>query len=289
MIEKKRIYIIVKTYPTISDKYSELVCTAGVLEDGSWIRLYPIPFRKLDFEQKYKKYSWIQVEVERNKQDFRPETYRPVNLDNMKVEKLKLSKSSNVSEEDWKQRRDIIFKNKKIYTNLREIIDKAKSTDFISLAIFKPTELIDFVIQSVEREWDKNKLQHLKELSKQMSLFQTPEEIDKEFKVVQKVPYKFSYKFKDDCGKISTMMIEDWEIGMLYFNCLQQAEGDEDIAIQKVKEKYWNSFIKRDLYFFLGTTKKFHNRAKNPFIIIGVFYPPYPKNLPMNGQMKLWE
>ena len=136
MIEKKRIYIIVKTYPTISDKYSELVCTAGVLEDGSWIRLYPIPFRKLDFEQKYKKYSWIQVEVERNKQDFRPETYRPVNLDNMKVEKLKLSKSSNVSEEDWKQRRDIIFKNKKIYTNLREIIDKAKSTDFISLAIF---------------------------------------------------------------------------------------------------------------------------------------------------------
>jgi len=98
MIEKKRIYIIVKTYPTISDKYSELVCTAGVLEDGSWIRLYPIPFRKLDFEQKYKKYSWIQVEVERNKQDFRPETYRPVNLDNMKVEKLKLSKSSNVSE-----------------------------------------------------------------------------------------------------------------------------------------------------------------------------------------------
>ena len=47
MIEKKRIYIIVKTYPTISDKYSELVCTAGVLEDVSWIRLYPIPFRNI--------------------------------------------------------------------------------------------------------------------------------------------------------------------------------------------------------------------------------------------------
>ena len=33
MYEKKRIYILVKTYPTISEKYSELVCTAGVLED----------------------------------------------------------------------------------------------------------------------------------------------------------------------------------------------------------------------------------------------------------------
>jgi hypothetical protein len=31
--------LLVKTYPTISEKYSELVCTAGVLEDGSWIQL----------------------------------------------------------------------------------------------------------------------------------------------------------------------------------------------------------------------------------------------------------
>ena len=30
-------------------------------------------------------------------------------FDNMKVEKLKLSKSADGSEEDWKQRRDIIF------------------------------------------------------------------------------------------------------------------------------------------------------------------------------------
>lgn len=29
-VEKKRIYIVVKTYPTLSDTYIELVCTAGV-------------------------------------------------------------------------------------------------------------------------------------------------------------------------------------------------------------------------------------------------------------------
>jgi len=56
--EKKRIYIVVKTYPTISKEYAELVCTAGILEDGSWIRLYPMPFRKLEEYQKYPKYSW---------------------------------------------------------------------------------------------------------------------------------------------------------------------------------------------------------------------------------------
>lgn len=271
MIEKKRIYIVVKTYPTISDKYSELVCTAGVLEDGSWIRLYPIPFRKLDIDQKYKKYSWIQVEVERNTQDFRPETYRPVNLSKIVVE-------SPPQKVDWELRKKIIFNNKKIYSNLQELISNAKTKHLqTSLAIFKPANVLDFIAEPDSPNWDPKKLQKLKALSQQMNLFQTPEEIANEFKVVQKVPYKFSYIFEDDSGKRSKLMIEDWEIGMLYFNCLKIASGNKNIAIAKVKEKYLNEFSKRDLYFFLGTTKKFHNVSPNPFIIIGVFYPPVPE------------
>ena len=54
----------------------------------------------------------------------------------------------------------------------------------------------------------------------------------------------------------------------------KQAPYDEKVAIRKVKEKYMDEFLKRDLYFFFGTTKAFHNVASNPFIIIGVFYPP---------------
>jgi len=50
--EKKKIYVVAKTYPTMSDKYSHLVCTAGILEDGSWIRLYPVPFLKLNETQR---------------------------------------------------------------------------------------------------------------------------------------------------------------------------------------------------------------------------------------------
>jgi hypothetical protein len=38
---RKRVFITVKTYPPLSEKYDELVCTAGISEDGSWIRLYP--------------------------------------------------------------------------------------------------------------------------------------------------------------------------------------------------------------------------------------------------------
>lgn len=263
--EKKRIYIVVKTYPTISKEYAELVCTAGILEDGSWIRLYPVPFRKLDFDQKYPKYTWIQIEAVRNTGDFRPETYRP-DLSTIVVE-------PNPSKADWDERRKIIFKSQKVYTNLQELIDKAKS-DGTSLAAFKPTKVLDFTVEATERNWDPDKLAILQGLSQQLNLFQTPEEIEEEFKVVRKVPYKFSYKFEDNTGKQSTIMIEDWEIGMLYFNCLDRANGDEHAAIAKVRQKYFDTFMRKDLHFFLGTTKQFHNVAPNPFIIIGTFYPP---------------
>jgi len=267
-MERKRVYIVVKTYPTISKKYAELVCTAGVLEDGSWIRLYPMPFRKLDLDQKYKKYSWIELDVERNTSDFRPETYRPINYETMVAEEPQKA--------NWNQRKEIIFRNKKIHTNLEELITQAKTkTIQTSLAVFKPTKILDFVIESTEREWNKDKLENLEALSAQLSFFQTPEEIEREFKVVNKVPYKFSYVFEDDIGQSSKMMIEDWEIGMLYFHCLARANNDEKIATEKVREKYMTEFSKKDLHFFLGTTKQFHNIAPNPFIIIGVFYPPH--------------
>ena len=170
--EKKRIYIVVKTYPTISKEYAELVCTAGILEDGSWIRLYPVPFRKLDMDEKYPKYTWIEVEVVRNTSDFRPETYRP-DLSTIKV-------GARPSKVDWDERRRIIFNNKIVYTNLDLLISKAKE-DGTSLVVFKPSRLLDFAVEEVERNWDSNKLAILESLSKQMSLFQTPEEINEEF------------------------------------------------------------------------------------------------------------
>ena len=49
-----RVLITVKTYPTISTKYDELVCTAGFREDGTWIRVYPIPFRKKSYKNSNK-------------------------------------------------------------------------------------------------------------------------------------------------------------------------------------------------------------------------------------------
>ena len=70
------------------------------------------------------------------------------------------------------------------------------------------------------------------------------------------------------------MMIEDWEIGQLYWNCLTSHEGNESKAVEDVKKKYFDDFAKtKDLHLFLGTSQLHHLTGKNPFMIIGTFHP----------------
>jgi len=267
MSEKRRVFIVVKTYPTLSKKYDELVCTAGILDDGSWVRIYPLPFRMLDYDSRYKKYQWIELSLIKNISDPRPESYRVID-----PEAITLGQAVDTDKDrSWKTRKTILFEKNPIYRNLTNLITKANANE-LSLAIFKPTKIIDLIIKKVEREWDADCLEHLKERSKQFSLFdlQQEEEVQKEFSRVQKLPYKFSYKFLDDVGKESTLMIEDWEIGALYW----KYSDDEALAVKKVKERYLDDFLTKDIHLFLGTTRQFHGWANNPFVIIGVFYPP---------------
>jgi len=75
-LPKAKILITVKTYPLPSGEYDELVCTAGLFEGKKWIRIYPVPFRSWEAYKQFDKFSWIEVDLVRNKKDFRPETYR---------------------------------------------------------------------------------------------------------------------------------------------------------------------------------------------------------------------
>src|ERR1035437_335735 len=73
------------------------------------------------------------------------------------------------------------------------------------------------------------------------------------FQIMPKLPYKFSYRFKDDAGVESKLMIEDWEVGQLYWSCEKHYGNDQ--AVKKVRQKYMDDFVKtKDLYLFLGTT-----------------------------------
>ena len=129
-----KILITVKTYPSISKKYEELVCTAGFLEDENWIRLYPIQFRKKPYAEQYKKYQWIELDIVKNTSDFRSESFRPFSLDTPIEIIGEIPPDGNT----WAERRKIVFK--KVYTSLATLITEAKDKSICtSLAVFKPT------------------------------------------------------------------------------------------------------------------------------------------------------
>lgn len=253
-----KVLITVKTYPTISGKYDELVCTAGFLEDGTWIRIYPVPFRKRAYTEQYKKYDWIELDLVKNTSDFRPESYRPKSLD------TEINVVGHIdTARNWEERKNFCLG--KVYENLSELIAEAKDKEIgTSLAVFKPTEILDFYAEPVEREWS----------SKQKAALAQQNLFEDKFEIVKKLPYKFKFKYKDNEGKESNMMIEDWETGQLFWNCLARHKGNEQKAIEDVRKKYFDDFaMTKDLYFYLGTTFIHHNRAPNPFVIIGTFHP----------------
>lgn len=261
----ERVLITVKTYPTLSKKHGETVCTAGLREDGSWVRIYPVPFRRIeDLDKRYAKFDWIECDLIQNRvKDKRPESRRPTDLGAFTVVGHMDTKSN------WQERRDIVLGKGEVFTNLSLLISDAKA-DKRSLATFKPAKIIDVVVEEDDREWSEKKLVEMRKNLNQPDLFED-NEWRKTFLVVDKLPYTFSYRFEDDNGRVSTLQILDWEVGALFWRYGRECEKT---AIQKVRQKYMDQFLKTDLHFFLGTTQQWHNVAPNPWVIIGV--APFP-------------
>ena len=280
IIDKARVLVTVKTYPQPSQKYDELVCNAGFVrgDDGKWkwIRIYPVRFRQLPYAQQYRKYEWIELNLKRKWDDFRQESYMPkLGVD----ESIKPGRSiSTRKDPSWSERRRYVLGE--VFDSMKSLIDLAKTRHvWKSLATVKPRELIRLEIVPDEREWPSKFRDELL----QRNLFETSNQLSRRnYQVVRKLPYKYYYRFLTEGDpRPRKLMIEDWEIGALYWNCLAQTEGDEYEANRKVREKYEEKFFEKDLYLFVGTTFANHHIARNPFMIIGVFYPPVPTQLDM--------
>lgn len=102
---KERILITVKTYPTLSQKYGETVCTAGVREDGSWVRIYPVPFRGLDEAEQYRKSDWLECDLVKSRTDSRPETRHPMDMRQL------IPVDHMGTESNWRERRQLLLCN----------------------------------------------------------------------------------------------------------------------------------------------------------------------------------
>lgn len=263
LLRNARVLVTVKAYPKPSGKYEELVCTAGLLNGERWIRIYPVPFRLLDDSEKYPKYAWIELDLERRKdKDFRPESYRPLRGINEEIKVIKKLSPKN----RWRERKRFVLRS--VYESMEQLISDAYSEKSVSLATLKPSRVLDVKVEESDRDWPK----HWAEYLIQHDLFERTANNQK--RIIRKVPYDFSYVFETTDQKKRELKIEDWELGALYWNCLRSSGDDESKAVELVRRKYLELSLS-DIHFFLGTTLQYHQRrVPNPFIIIGVFYPP---------------
>jgi hypothetical protein len=252
--EKKQILITVKAYPNPSAKYGETVCCAGVdLNNFQFVRLYPVPFRDLDSDKKFKKYSIIEVDCAAAQDDKRPESYK-IRYDSIKVIKWIDSK------DNWSERKSIVLNLPQ--KPMCQVYYDAKIID-ISLGFIKPSD--------ISFDWAKHSISNKAEREAcyaQLSFF------NKQKDVIEEIPYYFYYNFKckgeDNCPG-HRLSIIDWEIGQAFRNW-RFRYPTEKILLNKIEQKWLeiSNIMEKDVYFFVGNMKRF----RNIFMVLGVFYPP---------------
>jgi len=246
-----KVLVVAKTYPLPSLKYKELVCTGGVLEDGSFVRLYPIDYRYRSYNQWFKKYQWIELEIEKNEDDPRPESYRPVDSAEIRVlgEPIKTKKN-------WAERKEFVLAGG--VNTMCELNKKGESEK--TFGIIKPKLVKGVEVEEDDREWKAE----WKALFEQYNLF------GDDHKPLEKIPFKFRYVFECEAHgcKGHRMMNADWEIGQLY-RAMRDKFNSEEIAVEKVKQKMLECCSEKfDTHFFVGTIRKY-----GTWIIVGTFWP----------------
>lgn len=248
---KEKILIIVKTYPVPSSSYGELVCTTGVLENGNFIRLYPIDYRYRAYWEWYKKYQWVEVDIEKNTKDPRPESFRP----RPGTRIIQLTEPLPTANKWEKRKKHVLLNGVQTMCELQTFSQKVRS-----LGIIKPKEIIDIEIGTSDRNWKPS----IQQQFKQLHLFGPAH------KPLEKIPYDFSYVFKCEHPKCNghKMTILDWELGQNYRN--MRDKYDENTAVEKVKQKFLNQMCAPniDTHFFVGTVLQF-----GTWVVLGVFWP----------------
>lgn len=273
--QSMKVLITVKTYPIPSKKYDELVCTAGVTRTGEFVRLYPINFRDLPFEQQYKKYQWIAVVAEKHKgRDVRKESYRP-HSDSIQI----LGEPIPSTRANWAERARYALAKKA--RSMEDLYDQ-QAVDRTSLGVFKPKKVHDLIVTPDDPEWPPKFLNALR----QQRLFEYRKET---LLPPRKIPFKFHYRFERDdprCKGHHQMMIADWEVGALFWKLMDKG-ASHDEAAAAVRQKFLGELCSpdKDTYFFVGTILS----HPNTWVMIGVFYPKVDKPAPaISRQMRLF-
>jgi hypothetical protein len=253
-METKQVLIAVKAYPNPSSRYGETVCCAGIdMGTGEWIRLYPIPYRDLDTNQRFKKYSIIEVKCSKASDDKRPESYK-IEFDSIKVLEWWDTKDK------WERRKSAILPT--LSRSMCDVYRLSEKVD-LSLALVEP--------QGIDFSWEKA---GKKDNDKRNRCYSQLGFFDKKKDAIEPIPFNFYYTFSCESEQGCTshkLPIIDWEIGQAY-RSWRIEYPNEKVLLEKIRERWLtlNCSSKNEVYLFVGNTK----RWRDTFMVLGVFFPP---------------
>jgi hypothetical protein len=260
--ETKKVLIAVRTYPTPARTGVEVSCTAGISDAGEWIRLFPVPYRFLEADRRFRKYQWVEASVEKATKDARPESFRLVG-----ATPIRIVSDSLPTKERWSARKAIVLPLRA--ASLCDLMRRREATGAPTLGLFRPKIIKRLLIRPDPRPWTAAQLAILQ----QGSLFGPGEPLEK-------VPFAFKYVFECDDPQCRghTMGCTDWEMGAAW-----RRWRDEYGALgweAKFRQRFETEMIeKNDTHFYVGTVHRF----PATWIIVGLFYPPRPKAEPQGN------
>ena len=249
--ETKRVLIVVRTYPTPARKGVEVSCTAAITEDGKWIRLFPIPYRFLAEDKRFRKYQWIDVDVAKAS-DVRPESYK------IRGDSIKIVSEPLPPDNEWRLRKEYVLPLQS--HSMCCLQENRDANGHPTLGIFRPRS-IERLIITPEPPWTQGQLN----LLRQADLFEQGPHTE-----LEQVPFNFKYKFycDDPTCNSHTMTCTDWEMGESWRRWkVKYGDGWEE----KFRLRYEDEMInKYDTHFYVGTV----HQHPSAWIIVGLFYPP---------------
>ena len=249
--EHKRILITVRTYPTPAKKGVEVSCTAGVTDRGEWIRLFPVPYRRMEPAKRFKKYQWVDLNLTKATGDPRPESYTP-DIDTIHIVGEASSKNR------WEERKRLLFPLRShCLCCLEEYREVHK---FPTLGLFRPFAIERLLIEPDEAEWTPEQLARLR----QYSFFDVTPALE-----LEKIPFRFKYEFRCDHEACTghSLSCTDWEMCESYRSWTRLYGNTWE---SKFRQKYEYEMIAlNDTHFYVGTLRG-HPAA---WIIVGLFYP----------------
>ncbi len=235
----ERILITVRTYPNVSTKHVETVCTGGINDRGEWRRLYPVQLRLLDEGKQYRAWDVVRVKLGDNP-DGRPESRRPDPTTLEVIDHL----------DRWESRRDWV-----IPTAVQSMA-ALRATDR-TLAPVIVREVLEFVADPTESEWSPKQ----REILNQAGLFGGPDPLEK-------VPFDFRLRWRDGDGAEHNSKFLAWEVGQTW----RSFRHRYDDPIITMRDKWMEEVFAagRDLWFFMGNFAE----HRQHFGVCGTFHPP---------------